>query len=111
MAIAPTKAPARSIEERLSALGIRSPIDPEAATLWRAAPRLTILDGKVGGFLGNRKANAEVLLRDVQQIMAQRFGPADGIALDKFIYSRPAADDIIDSLVDRCDFVVTAIAD
>ena len=119
MVIAPTKAPARSIEERLSALGIRSPIDPEidpeigpeAATRWRDAPRLAGLDGKVGGFLGNRKANAEVLLRDVQQIMAQRFGPAAGIALDKFIYSRPASDDIIDSLVDRCDFVVTAIAD
>ena len=111
MVVAPTKAPARSIEERLSALGIRSPIDPEAATRWRAAPRLTSLDGKVGGFLGNRKANAEVLLRDVQQIMAQRFGPAAGIALDKFIYSRPAADDIIDTLADGCDFVVTAIAD
>ena len=115
MVIAPTKAPARSIEERLSALGIRSPIDPEigpeAATRWRDAPRLAGLDGKVGGFLGNRKANAEVLLRDVQQIMAQRFGPAEGIALDKFIYSRPASDDIIDSLADRCDFVVTAIAD
>ena len=111
MTIAPTKAPARSLEERMSALGILSPVDPEAATRWRAAPRLTSLNGKVGGFLGNKKANAEVLLRDVQQIMAQRFGPADGIALDKFIYSRPAGDDIIDTLADRCDFVVTAIAD
>ena len=111
MVIAPSKAPAQGLEEKLRELGIRSPVDPETATQWRAAPRLASLNGKVGGFLGNKKANAEVLLRDIQQIMAQRFEPSDVIALDKFIYSRPASDDIIDSLAERCDFVVTAIAD
>ena len=31
--------------------------------------------------------------------------------MDKFIYSRPAADEVVDALSERCDFVVTAIAD
>ena len=35
----------------------------------------------------------------------------DSLAVDKYVYSRPAADDIIDQLAVRCDFVVTAIAD
>ena len=35
----------------------------------------------------------------------------DSVAVDKYVYSRPAAADIIDQLATRCDFVVTAIAD
>ena len=111
MVIAPSPTTARGIEARLRELDIRSPVDPESAVRWRAAPRLSSLEGKVGGFLGNKKANAEVLLAAVKDLMVQRFALQDGIGVDKFIYSRPAAEDIIDSLVDRCDFVVTAIAD
>ena len=116
MAIAPSLTPAhglpaQSLEERLRELDIRSPVDPEAASRWRAAPRLSSLDGTVGGFLGNKKANAEVLLEEVRALMVQRFALREGVAVDKFIYSRPAADDIIESLAARCDFVVTAIAD
>ena len=103
--------PELSTDQRLRDLDIRSAIDPEAASQWRAAPRLASLAGKTGGFLGNKKANAEVLLGGVKDLMVQRFALQDGIGVDKFIYSRPAAEDIIDSLVDRCDFVVTAIAD
>ena len=33
------------------------------------------------------------------------------MAVDKYVYSRPAADDIIEELATSCDFVVTAIAD
>ena len=83
------------LSEALAKWGIVAPVDPEAVSRWRAAPRLPSLYGKVGGFLGNRKDNAAPLLLEV----------------DKFIYSRPAATEIIDQLSDRCDFVVTAIAD
>ena len=111
MVIATCPAPSQGLEARLRELDIRSPVDPESHARWRAAPRLSSLKGKVGGFLGNKKANAEVLLGDLRVLMVQRFGLRDGIAVDKFIYSRPAADDIIESLAGRCDFVVTAIAD
>ena len=98
-------------QDRMRELGLALPIDPEAASRWRAAPRLNTLHDKVGGFLGNRKANADLLLRNIGERMAKDLELGDIIAVDKFVYSRPAADEIIDELSDRCDFVVTAIAD
>ena len=103
--------PGSDVERRLEALDIKIPIDPEVLNSWRAVPRLESLAGKVGGFLGNKKANAEVLLKDVKELLDQRFELKDSILVDKFIYSRPASDEIIESLASECDFVVTAIAD
>ena len=97
--------------EKLRQLDILSPVDPDAVSRWRPAPRLPRLTGKTGGFLGNRKANAEVLLLGIKELMDQQFELQDSLIVDKFIYSRPAAEDVINSLADRCDFVVTAIAD
>ena len=97
--------------ERLQQLEILSAVDPEAVSRWRPAPRLASLHGKRGGFLGNRKANAEVLLSSVKELMDRQFELQDSLEIDKFIYSRPAAEDVINNVADRCDFVVTAIAD
>ena len=96
---------------RIKDLGLLSPVDPEANSRWKAAPRLETIHGKVGGFLGNRKANASLLLQGVKELLDKGFELREGIAADKYVYSRPAADDIIDDLASRCDFVVTAIAD
>jgi hypothetical protein len=102
---------ATNYEDRLRELGLALPIDPEAASRWRAAPRLDTLHDKVGGFLGNRKANASLLLQNVGEGLAKDLELGDVLAVDKYVYSRPAADDIIGQLSERCDFVVTAIAD
>ena len=102
---------ASNVEERLRQMGLMVPIDPDAANRWRPAPRLDTLHGKVGGFLGNRKANASLLLHNVRELLDRDLELGDSMAVDKYVYSRPAADDIIDSLTSRCDFVVTAIAD
>ncbi len=99
------------LEARIKDLGLLSPIDPEAYSKWRAAPRLETIHGRVGGFLGNRKANANLLLQGVKELLDKDFELGEGITADKYVYSRPAADDIIDDLASRCDFVVTAIAD
>ncbi len=104
-------ATASNVKERLRQMGILSPIDPDAANRWRPAPRLDTLHGKVGGFLGNRKANASLLLQNVRELLDKNLELGDSMAVDKYVYSRPAADDIIDQLAVRCDFVVTAIAD
>ena len=103
--------PDSHIQEKLRQWDILSPIDPDATIRWRPAPRLLTLHGKVGGFLGNRKANADRLLQSIEGSLDKRFELQDGLVIDKFIYSRPASQDIIDTLVARCDFVVTAIAD
>jgi hypothetical protein len=96
---------------RLSDLGLLSPIDPDAYSKWRPAPRLETIHGRVGGFLGNRKANASLLLQGVKELLDRDFELREGVATDKYVYSRPAADDIIEDLASRCDFVITAIAD
>ena len=47
----------------------------------------------------------------MKELLNRDFELRDGIAVDKYVYSRPAADDIIDDLASKCDFVVTCIAD
>jgi hypothetical protein len=103
--------PSPQLQEKLSQLGLLAPVDPNANSQWRPAERLFNLNGKVGGFLGNRKANAEFLLRDIKELLDKQFELQDSLVLNKFVYSRPAAEDIVDTLAAKCDFVVTAIAD
>ena len=102
---------ATSLQARLKDLGILSPVDPRADSAWRAAPRLDMMSGKVGGFLGNRKANAALLLQGVQELLDKELEWGDSYLVEKYVYSRPASPDIVDDLASRCDFVVTAIAD
>ena len=104
-------APGADLKARLKNMGLLSPIDPDANSRWRPAPRLETVHGRVGGFLGNRKTNASLLLQGVMELLEKDFELREGVATDKYVYSRPAADDIIDDLASRCDFVVTAIAD
>ncbi len=106
-----TKAVPDHVREKLDRLDLMTPVDPDARNRWRPAPRLLELHGKTGGFLGNRKANADLLLREIKEGLDKRFELGDSLLLEKFVYSRPADEGIIDSLSDRCDFVVTAIAD
>lgn len=103
--------PDPAVWERLGQLDILAPIDPDARAKWRAAARLGGLHSKVGGFLGNRKDNAAPLLALIKELLDRRFELSETVSIDKFIYSRPAADEIVDALAERCDFVVTAIAD
>ena len=100
-----------SLKDRLSQLGIIAPVDPEARTRWRPASKLVNLHGKTGGFLGNRKANADLLLLGISEMLHKRFELKDSLVLDKYVYSRPAGQEIVEALAERCDFVVTAIAD
>ena len=99
------------LQERLNGLGLLSPVDPDAYSRWRPAPRLETLHHKVGGLLGNRKANASLLLQNVGELLARDLELGDLQAVDKYVYSRPAAGEIIDELAAHCDFVLTAIAD
>ena len=103
--------PSPEIQDKLRERDILVPIDPDASKRWHLAPRLTSLHGKVGGFLGNKKDNAILILTDLKELLDKRFELEDTIVLEKYIYSLPAAPDIVDTLAGRCDFVVTATAD
>ncbi len=77
-----------------------------------AQPRVwTPSTARSADFSATRKANASLLLQGVKELMYKDYELRDGFEVDKYVYSRPAADDIIDDLVAKCDFVVTCIAD
>ena len=103
--------PSQDIQDKLRERGILVPIDPDASKRWQPAPRLASLHGKVGGFLGNKKDNAALILSNLKELLDKQYELDDAIVVEKYIYSRPAAPDIVDALAGRCDFVVTATAD
>jgi len=97
--------------EQLRRLGLMDPTDQQVRQRRMLAPRLAGLRGKVGGFLDNRKQNANVLLAHVATRLSAEYGMAEALHRAKFIYSRVAEPAIIDELAERCSFVVAAIGD
>ena len=97
--------------EHIRRLGPLDPTDQEVLQRRTLAPRLTALRDKVGGFLDNRKQNANVLLEHIAARLSAEYGMAEALHRAKFIYSRLAEPAIIDELAQRCDFVVAAIGD
>jgi len=99
------------VQERIRRLGLLDPTDQEVLQRRTLAPRLSALQGKVGGFLDNRKQNADVLLERIAARLIAEHGLAEAMHRAKFIYSRVADPTIIDQLAERCDFVIAAIGD
>src|SRR5262245_58663450 len=97
--------------ERIHRLGLLDPTDQAVLQRRMLAPRLREVQGKVGGFLDNRKHNASILLDHIARRLGVEYGMAEAVQRAKFIYSRVAEPSIIDELAERCDFVVAAIGD
>jgi hypothetical protein len=97
--------------ERIHSLGLLTPTDQEVLQQRMLASRLAELRGKVGGFLDNRKQNANVVLDHIATRLSREYGMAEAVQRAKFIYSRVAEPSILDELAERCDFVVAAIGD
>jgi hypothetical protein len=97
--------------EQIRRLGLLDPTDQEVRQGRTLAPRLGELRGKVGGFLDNRKQNADVLLEHLAARLSAEYGMAEAVHRAKFIYSRVAEPAVIDELAERCHFIVTAIGD
>ena len=75
------------------------------------APRIQDFNGLRIGLLDNRKHNVDRLLAGFEKVFRQRYEIADVVNLTKFIFSMPASDTDIATLVERSDFVIGAIAD
>ncbi len=95
---------------RVAALGLLDPTDRQEEPERRPAPALETLEGLRGGFLDNRKGNADVILEAIRQRLADGYGMTDALVRSKWVFSAPAAPEIIDELA-GCDFVVTAVGD
>ncbi|MFQ5875895.1 MAG: hypothetical protein ACE5JL_19140 [Dehalococcoidia bacterium] len=81
---------------------------PEAAAM---APRPDSLHGKVLGLLHNSKANADVLVRMVGDLLKERFEIQDVKFSSKPDASRPAPVEVMEDLAGSCDFAVVAVGD
>ncbi|GIX49511.1 MAG: hypothetical protein KatS3mg131_3722 [Candidatus Tectimicrobiota bacterium] len=65
----------------------------------------------MAGFLDNRKPNADKLLARIRDVLQAQYGLADALWRSKFIYSRPAAPELLEELAQHCQCVITAIGD
>ena len=98
------------LASRIAALGLVDPTDRQEEPERRPATPLETLDGLTGGFLDNRKGNADVILEAIRQRLVDSYGVSESVVRSKWVFSAPAAPEIIDELAE-CDFVVTAVGD
>ena len=98
------------LQARIAALGLVDPTDRQEEPERRPAAPLETLEGRRGGFLDNRKGNADVILDAVRERLADQYGMTQSLMRSKWVFSAPAAPEIIDELAE-CDFVVTAVGD
>ena len=75
------------------------------------APRLTDLNGRVVGLLANGKRNSDTLLDAVTSLLQDTYDVKGVVRLNKRDVSRPAKQEIVDELLEKCDAVITAIGD
>ena len=74
-----------------------------------AAPRLHDLVQKRIGVIDDSKENAKELLEEMVGILRERFGVADVQYHRKPSASKPAAPEVIQEMVQTCDYAVVAI--
>ncbi len=98
------------LQARIAALGLLDPTDRQQEPERRPAVPLETLEGLTGGFLDNRKGNADVILEAIRLRLAADYGMSGSVVRSKWVFPAPAAPEIIDELA-QCDFVVTAVGD
>lgn len=92
-------------------LVVLDPTSPPLPVDARLARRPETLDGKVLGLLDNHKRNAELLLDNVRELLAERYELGGVVKRSKPDVSRPCPDKTVDELAAECDVLVTAIGD
>jgi hypothetical protein len=102
--------PIADLDALIAHLGLVDPTDAAPTDAKTLAPRLGSLAGARVALLENRKPNARELLCEIGVLLSERGGAVTSEVRSKFIYSRPAAPDIVDELA-QYDAVVTAIGD
>lgn len=93
-------------------MGLIEVLNPTAEARARElplAPRSPELRGKTIGFLNNRKANAGLLLEQVEEILRVRFGEFTVVKGGK--NAALAAPEEVMARLFSCDAVVTAVGD
>ena len=76
----------------------------------RLATRKGTLDGQRIGLLWNAKVNADIYLRRLQELIAERHAGVEFVWRQKPTASKPMEPDVLEDLRE-CDVVVTAFGD
>jgi len=90
-------------------------LDPTGQTGQQASVRLATrrpaLAGATVALLENGKVNAPVLLAELGELLTTRYGVTRLVAARKPHFGMPAPAQVLESLAEECDAVVTAIGD
>ena len=95
----------------IESFGFVNPMYDAATKSLSLAPRISDFNGLRIGLLDNRKHNVDRLLAGFEKAFRKRYDLADATSITKFIFSMPASETDIATLVERSDFVISAIAD
>jgi hypothetical protein len=80
-------------------------------TVATRAPRVGDLNGKVLGVLHNGRQGNRVLLDEIVRVLASKYSFKEVVRVTKPRAFNIAPDDIFDTLVRRCDAVITGVGD
>ena len=87
------------------------PASEDQPIMFQLAPRLASLDGKTIGLIDNRKRHSDVFLARLQELMKERYGVTGFEYYTKDSASIATPEEVMASLVAKCDAVIHAIAD
>lgn len=68
-------------------------------------------NGKVIGFLWNRKPNGDLLLNDLVKSLREKYQLHETLMREKALSSSPAPPEVLEELSAKCDLVILAIGD
>jgi hypothetical protein len=91
--------------------GLLDPTDTGNENVKVLAPRLNTLEGKVVGFLDNKKGNGLLLMTRISDVLKEKYGIKEAVFTSKKIFSRTAEEEVIQRLATECDAVISAIGD
>lgn len=92
-------------------LAVYRPAPIEDLIRLKFAPRLSSLEGRRVGFIGNLKPNCDVLLHRTEELMLSEEGVAKTVYREKSSCSSGAPVDMLDEIGSTCDAAVVALGD
>jgi hypothetical protein len=87
------------------------PVPPEERVRLQFAKRLSSLEGRRVGFIGNLKPNCDVLLHTTEEQLKSRLGVAETVYREKSSCSAGAPVEMLDEIGTGCDAAVVALGD
>ncbi|MDE0042939.1 MAG: hypothetical protein OXT74_12950 [Candidatus Poribacteria bacterium] len=92
-------------------ISLLNPQDQGGISAKYLAPRLDTLNGKTMGLLNIGKNGSDPFLERVEELICGEFDVAEVVHVNKPTFTRPAPDELIIQLANRCDFVIEGLAD